>query len=165
MITRRFIKHRGRNLSFVLWSLCLGFCACAGPGRDGMPADSFPPPSGESGRAKIIFLLTPEKKEIPIEQVASAILIEMERKERTQGAVERWPGDTAGRYEYIDIRKREFRPSDLQQGVLELPPGFYRVEHNSVKGSPPAGMYGRSGVFEIKSREATEVSVFLYPAI
>lgn len=159
--------------------LAVLFISCTTAGRENPPAVPSKPEVSEDtsasdqargfaakpGRARLVFIHAPNNEIISIAHVSTAVLIPVERAEKTHGIVQRWPGDTSGRYEYTDREKRSFRPSELDEGVLELPPGFYRIEHNTVRGKPPAGMYGRSGIFEIRSGEETEVRIPLFPAI
>ncbi|MBN2198974.1 MAG: hypothetical protein JW747_03910 [Candidatus Aminicenantes bacterium] len=161
-------QHRAKHVGLILGLMAAGFIAlpsAAGQEQEQKSEPAPPPEEAVTGRAKLIFILAPQEEEVPIAHVTTAVLVNVERKERTRGAVRRWPGDDAGRYEYIEVAKSEFRPCDLEHGILVLPPGFYRLKHNSVRGDPPAGMYGQSGIFEIKIDKETEVRIFLYPAI
>ncbi|MBN1940220.1 MAG: hypothetical protein JW843_11590 [Candidatus Aminicenantes bacterium] len=161
-------KWRVGKPAALFGCLLAGFIGCDGPGSGTTPAAgsvSSQAVAEETGLARLVFVLAPDREEIPFRQVTSAVLIRLERKERTQGAVKRWPGDTSDRYIYTDLEEVSFRPCDCECGNLILPPGFYRIVHNSVKGSPPAGMYGKSGIFEIAGSRQTEVRIMLHPAI
>lgn len=117
------------------------------------------------GQARLVFMAATDGRLLNPAHIPACILVQYARTVRTKGTVQRWPGDTAGQYEYKVIQKREFIPANLVKGRLELLPGFYQIEHQSVSGEPPSGMYGKSDFFEIRSGEEAEVQVLLYPAL
>jgi hypothetical protein len=159
-------KRRGAKAGALIGCLLAGVVACNSPGAGPTAASvSSQATVEEAGLARLVFVLAPTREEIPFQNVTSAVLIKLERRERTQGAVKRGPNDTTGRYVYKNLEELSFRPCDCECGNLILSPGFYRIVHNSVKGSPPAGMYGRSRVFEITGSRQTEVRIMLHPAI
>ena len=102
-----------------------------------------------------------------LEDLGSVTLIRYERREQAKGVkIQRWEGDTACQYQYVEIDRRELNSADLPEGILSLQPGFYQFKHRSASGEPPSGFYGESPVFEIEAGDKTiEVQVPLNPAI
>lgn len=61
--------------------------------------------------------------------------------------------------------EREVSLSGLAEATLVLEPGFYRLEHDSVDGTPPTGFYGESQVFQAREGESMDVNLIIHPAI
>ncbi len=119
------------------------------------------------GIVKPVFQLVGEETPVPLEHLGSVTLIRYERRTAAEGTtVQRWEGDVAGQFQYVEIERRELNVADFTDGTLSLEPGWYRFKHLSVSGQPPTGYYGESGVFGIEpTEEIFEVVVSLFPAI
>lgn len=119
------------------------------------------------GTVKPVFQVVGVDAPMSLEDLGSVTLIRYERRAQAKGVqVQRWEGDTAGQYQYVELNRRELSSADLPEGILSLQPGFYRFKHNSVSGQPPSGFYGESPVFEVQpDKKAVEIQVQLYPAI
>jgi hypothetical protein len=119
------------------------------------------------GRVKPVFKVAGADVAMPMEHIGSVILVEYDRREQAKGVTsQRWPGDKSGRYQFVELNRRQLKPSDLPGDTLLLGPGFYQFKHNSVSGQPPSEFYGESAIFEIRAGEETiEIHVPLYQAI
>ncbi len=116
---------------------------------------------------KLIFQVVGEEAPMSLDDLGCVTLIRYERRVPAEGVqVQRWKGDTASQYQYIEIDRRELNPADLPEGSILLQPGFYRFKHLSASGDPPSGFHGGSPLFEVRSGEQPiEVQVTLNPAI
>jgi hypothetical protein len=123
-----------------------------------------PPPQG---RVKPVFQVVGADVTMPLEHLGSVILVEYDRREQAKGVTsQRWPGDKSGRYQFVELNRRQLKSADLPGGILLLGPGFYQFKHNSVSGRPPTGFYGESHVFEITVEEKPVIiEILLFPAI
>ena len=115
----------------------------------------------------IFFILPWEREAKPNDHISSVTLTRYEKQPQDKGVtIKRWAGDTSGQYKYVEKEKRKLDLSDFPEGIIPLGPGIYQFNHNSVRGQPPSGFYGKSSLFEIKPGEETvEVRIPLYPAI
>ena len=116
---------------------------------------------------KPIFINISNQAVMPFDCVRSMTLLRYENQPQDEGVtVKRWAGDTGSQYTYVEKEKQTLKLSDLQEGLIPLESGMYKFKHNSVRGQPPSGFYGKSNFFEIKAGdEIIEVGIPLYPAI
>jgi hypothetical protein len=119
------------------------------------------------GIVKPVFQIAGVETPASLEDLGSITLIRYERREQAKGVqIQRWEGDTANQYQYVELNRCELNSADLPEGIISLQPGFYQFKHNSVSGQTPSGFYGESPVFEIEpEKEAVQIQVQLYPAI
>ena len=115
----------------------------------------------------IFFILPWERESKPDDHINSVTLTRYAKQPQDEGVtIKRWAGDTSGRYKYVAKEKKELKLSDFPERLIPLGPGIYQFNHNSVRGQPPSGFYGKSSLFEIKlGKETVEVRIPLYPAI
>jgi len=116
---------------------------------------------------KPIFVNISSQAVMPFDTVLSATLTQYEKQPQDESVViKRWEGDTASQYKYVEIEQQKLTLSDYPGGFIMLEPGIYQLKHNSVYGQPPSGFFGKSNLFEIKTKdEIIEVKIPLYPAI
>lgn len=100
----------------------------------------------------------------PLSAPGRLTLVRLERQPREPGTeVRTRAGAEPIRHELVEAERSEVTlPPDAR---LRLEPGVYRLEHNSVSGSPPAGYYGKSQPFDAVAGTAVRVTVGLTPAI
>ena len=121
---------------------------------------------------KPIFINISNQEVMPFDRILSATLLRYDKLPQNKGVtVKRWAGDTSGKYKYVEKEKRTLTLSDFPGGLIPLEPGIYQIQHNSVRGEPPSGFYGKSNsrrtrIFEVTAGdEIIEVRIPLYPAI
>ncbi len=98
-------------------------------------------------------------------QVIGMIKIVRLQREKAEGVVRGAANAPAQEYDYEVSGEKEVSLSGLAEATLVLEPGFYRLEHNSVNGTPPAGFYGESQVFQAREGESIDVRLMIHPAI
>jgi hypothetical protein len=86
-------------------------------------------------------------------------------KQKRQGVLKRWAGDTAYEYEYKETERKVIDMTKKVDHSLTLKPGYYQILYNDVSGEPPSGFYGKSEVFEVKDGGNRCVDVFVQSAL
>jgi len=80
-------------------------------------------------------------------------------KQKRQGVLKCWTGDTAYEYEYQEIEREIVDMMKKTDHTITLEPGFYQIPYDNVGGEPPSGLYEESEVFEVLKGKDMVVNV------